>query len=44
MALADWLLPLLLLVSEEEDGHSPFDWNSLDTAPLLPPTPDTHPV
>ena len=45
MALADWLLPLLLLVSEEEDGHSAFDWTAFDPAPVTSPDPDTtHPV
>jgi hypothetical protein len=41
MALADWLLPLLLLVSEEEDGHSAFDWTAFDPAPVTSPDPDT---
>jgi hypothetical protein len=30
MALADWLLPLLLLPPNDEEGRSPFDWTSLD--------------
>jgi hypothetical protein len=37
MALADWLLPLLLLSADEEHGGVPFDWASLDppAAPAL---------
>ena len=41
MALADWLLPLLLLVSEEEDGHSAFDWTAFEPAPVTSADPDT---
>jgi hypothetical protein len=33
MALADWLLPLLLLASDEH-GVEPFDWARLDPSPL----------
>jgi hypothetical protein len=38
MALADWLLPLLLLATDEH-GAEPFDWASLDPIPV--PRPDS---
>lgn len=41
MALADWLLPLLLITLEDEHGRFPFEWAVLDGQPALqgPPAP-----
>ncbi len=44
MALADWLLPLLLLASDDEGGHPPFDWTTLDAPPVTSRAPAQHPV
>jgi len=30
MALADWLLPLMLLPTGEAEGQWPIDWSALD--------------
>lgn len=39
MAFADWLLPLMLLVPDDEHGHLPFDWAAFDPLPAEAPDP-----
>ena len=36
MAFADWLLPLLLITTDDEHGRAPFDWAAQDALPVSP--------